>query len=260
MTQAKQNRLKKFISRLVTVVCLGVFFYAAYGLFDIFIDYYQNRKLLNNLQETFYDAASAEMDEHEEFTSNSTIRPGFDELLKQNPDVVGWITIDGTQIDYPILQADDNVQYLTRNYFQQESRAGSIYLDYRNDIQLHDERNIVVYGHRMKDGSMFQHLTKFLDKDFFDTHRTFEFDTLYDSYEAEIFAVYNTLTDFDYIKTDFVNDEEYAQLLSDIQSISKFETDVEVGVDDAIITLSTCDYVLDKDEGRLVVQAKLTKK
>jgi len=259
MAQPKQHPAKKFISRVITVVCLGVFIYAAYGLFDIFIDYYQNRQLLNNLQETFYDAASAE-DAGEGGSTSDSIRPGFDELLKQNSDVVGWITVDGTQIDYPILQADDNIQYLTRNYYQKDSRAGSIFLDYRNDIHLHDERNIVVYGHRMKDGSMFQHLTKFLDEEFFEAHRTFEFDTLYDSYEAEIFAVYNTLTDFNYIETHFDSDEEYEQLLSDIQAASKFQSDVEVTADDSIITLSTCDYELDQNEGRLVLQAKLTKK
>lgn len=254
MTQLKQNPLKKFISRIITIVCLGVFIYASYGLVDIFIDYYQNRQLLSNVQDTFYDAASAEE------TSSDTIRPGFNELLQQNSDVVGWITIDGTQIDYPVLQADDNSHYLTRNYYHEESRAGSIYLDYRNDIQSPDERNIVVYGHRMKDGSMFQHLTKFLDKDFFESHRTFEIDTLYDNYEAEIFAVYNTLTDFNYIQTDFDTDEEYGQLLSKIRDVSKFQTDVDVSENDQIITLSTCDYQLDKNEGRLVVQAKLVKK
>lgn len=239
-------------SRLITIACLGVFIYASYGLFDIFLDYYQNRKMLSNIQDTFYDAASAE--------GNSTIRPGFDELLEQNADVVGWITVDGTQIDYPILQAEDNIHYLTQNYYQRESRAGSIFLDYRNDIRSSEERNIIVYGHRMKDGSMFQHLTKFLDEDFFEAHRTFEFDTLYDSYEAEIFAVYNTLTDFNYIQTHFDNDEEYALFLSDIQNASLYQSAVDVSVDDTIITLSTCDYQLDKDEGRLVLQAKLTKR
>ncbi len=245
---------KKIISRLITIVCLGVFLYASYGLFDIFIDYYQNRKMLSNIQDTFYDTASAEGN------SASAIRPGFDELLKQNPDVVGWITVDGTQIDYPIVQADNNLQYLTRNFYQKESRAGSIFLDFRNDIRSAEERNIIVYGHRMKDGSMFQHLTKFLDEDFFEAHRTFEFDTLHDSYEAEVFAVYNTLTDFNYIQTHFDSDEEYAQLLSEFQKASHFQTDVEVNADDTIITLSTCDYKLDKNEGRLVLQAKLTKK
>src|SRR5690625_3846569 len=254
MVQPKKSPFKKTVSRLITIVCLGVFIFAAYGLIDIFIDYYQNRQLLSNVQDTFYDAASAET------SSSESIRPGFEELLKQNADVVGWITIDGTQIDYPVLQAEDNVHYLTRNYYHDESREGSIYLDYRNDIRSSDERNIVIYGHRMKDGSMFQHLTKFLDKDFFDAHRKIQFDTLYESYEAEIFAVYNTLTNFNYIQTDFDSNEEYGQFLSKIKNESKFETNVNVSEKDTIVTLSTCDYQLDKDEGRLVVQAKLTKK
>lgn len=245
---------------MITVIALAVFVYAAYGLFDIFIDYYKNRQLLNDLQETFYDAASAEIDDVEANNNNWQIRPGFDQLLSQNEDVVGWITIDGTQIDYPILQAEDNVKYLNRNFYHEESRAGSIFLDYRNDIRLIDERNIVIYGHRMKDGSMFQHITKFLDEDFFNEHRMIEFDTLYDHYEAEIFAVYNTLTSFDYIQTYFEDDADFERLLSEIKGYSKFSPDVEVTPDDKIITLSTCDYVLDKDKGRLVLHAKLIEK
>src|SRR5699024_8753004 len=147
-----------------------------------------------------------------------------------------------------------------RNFYHGESRAGSIFLDYRNDIRLTDERNIVIYGHRMKDGSMFQHITKFLDEDFFNEHRTIEFDTLYEHYEAEVFAVYNTLTTFDYIQTYFENDTDYETLLTDIKGNSKFKTDVEVTADDKIITLSTCDYVLDKEAGRLVLHAKLIDK
>src|SRR5690625_228967 len=246
---------------MITIAALSVFIYAAYGLFDIFIDYYKNRQLLNDLQETFYDVASAEMDDDINNEDDQwRIRPGFDQLLSQNEDVVGWITVDGTQIDYPILQAEDNVKYLNRNFYHEESRAGSIFLDYRNDIQLDDERNIVVYGHRMKDGSMFQHITKFLDEDFFKEHRTIEFDTLYEHYEAEIFAVYNTLTTFDYIQTYFEDDHDYENLLTEIKDYSKFDAGVEVTADDKIITLSTCDYVLDQDQGRLVLHAKLIEK
>lgn len=256
----KRQTFRKLFSRLVTVICLGVFLFAAHGLFDIVMDYYQNRKMLGDVQETFYNAVSAEESgEQEQADGSKAVRPGFDALLEQNPDVVGWITVDGTQIDYPILQSGNNEFYLTKNYNHNESRAGSIFLDYRNDVGSED-LNTIVYGHRMKDGSMFQHLTKYLDEDFLKEHQTFEFDTLYDRYEAEIFAVYNTMTDFDYIKTDFSSKEEYEQFLKEIQDTSHFQTDVDVSADDRIITLSTCDYELDQDEGRLVVQAKLTKK
>src|SRR5690625_2844904 len=102
MGKPRRFSIKNLISRMITVIALAVFVYAAYGLFDIFIDYYKNRQLLNDLQETFYDAASAEFDDVEANNNNWQIRPGFDQLLSQNEDVVGWITIDGTQIDYPI--------------------------------------------------------------------------------------------------------------------------------------------------------------
>src|SRR5690625_1290954 len=160
LSRRKNHLFKKIISRIITIAALSVFVYAGHGLFDIFMDYYKNRQLLNDLQETFYDSNATFAEEsptNDQGTNPFNIRPGFDELLKQNEDVVGWITVDGTQIDYPILQAEDNVKYLNRNFYHEESRAGSIFLDYRNDIQLDDERNIVVYGHRMKDGSMFQH-------------------------------------------------------------------------------------------------------
>lgn len=253
MARKKQSSLGKLISRIITVVSLTVFIYAGYNLTDILIDYYKNRQLMNDMQEMFYEADDVEH-------TGDSIRPGFLPLLAQNEDVVGWITIDGTQIDYPIVQADDNFHYLTRNFYHEESRAGSIYLDYRNDIRLENERNVIVYGHRMKDGSMFENLTKYLDREFFETNQTIEFDTLYDSYVGEVFAVYQTVTTFNYIQTLFDDDAEFGELLSQINDTTLYTNDVEVTEDDMILTLSTCDYKLDVEQGRLVVQAKLTKK
>src|SRR5690625_2486733 len=191
---------------------------------------------MNEMQDLYYDANSGDG----EVSDEKGIRPGFLPLLEQNEDVVGWITVKGTKIDYPIVQAEDNFHYLTRNFYHKESRAGSIYLDYRNDVHLKDEKNVVVYGHRMKDGSMFQHLTKYLDEDFFHTFNKIEFDTLYDSYEGEIFAVYNTLTTFNYIETNFKDDAEFGQLLDEITATSLYSSEIEVDESDMILTLSTC--------------------
>lgn len=255
----QQTTLQKFISRFVTITCLAIFIYASYGLFDVLLDYYQNRKMLNNIQNIYYEESSRSVASAEGTEKDPSIRSGFHELLEQNEQVVGWITIDDTQIDYPILQSNNNTDFLTENFYGNESKAGSIFLDYRNDITSSDP-NLIVYGHRMKDGSMFQHLTKYLDKDFFNSHQTFTFDTLYDSYEAEIFAVYNTLIDFNYIQTDFSSDEEYEQLLSEMQTRSMYQNDVALSAEDQIITLSTCEYTLDPDDSRLVVHAKLVEK
>lgn len=253
MEKKKQSKPKKLISRLITIISVSVFLYAGFNLSDVLIDYYKNRQMLSDVQDIYYD-----MDSDDEDREPDEIRSGFEELLKHNDEVVGWITMDGTQIDYPILQSENNIDYLTKDYNDRVTRAGSIFLDFRNDITS-ENKNTVVYGHRMKDGSMFQHLTKFLDEDFLKKHQTFEYDTLYDSYEAEIFSVYNTLTDFNYIQTDFSEEEKYAELLKKMKDKSRFKTDIEVNPDDLIITLSTCDYELDENEGRLVVHAKLVK-
>lgn len=255
MARKKKKQLtgwRKWISRFITIVSVAVFIYAGYNLSDVLIDYYKNRQLMNEMQDMYYAA--------DDEPTGDSIRPGFSSLLEQNEDVVGWITINGTQIDYPIVQAEDNFHYLTRNFYHEESRAGSIYMDYRNSVHLDSEQNVVLYGHRMRDGSMFENLTKYLDEDFFNEYQTIEFDTLYDSYVGEVFAVYQTLTTFNYIQTHFDNREEFAGLLSNIYDTTLHTNGVEVSEDDMILTLSTCDYKLDENEGRLVLQAKLTKK
>jgi len=260
MKKEKQTGVKKFVSRSITILCLGIFLYAGYGLINIGMEYYQNRQVLSDTQDMFYNGVFAnENTQGQDTRGSGEVRPEFNELLNGNTDVAGWLTVDGTNIDYPILQATDNVTYLDRNYYQHDSIAGSIFLDYRNNVDTLD-LNTIIYGHRMKDGSMFQDLINFMDEDFFNKHRTIVLETLYDSYEAEIFAVYNTTTDFNYIETDFSSEEDYANLLTNIKEKSLFDSNIEVDEQDQIITLSTCDYSLDPDEGRLAVHAKLIKK
>ncbi|MEI3613206.1 class B sortase [Pseudogracilibacillus sp. SO30301A] len=248
------NRIKKGISRLFTFVCLTVFIYSIYSLSDIGLDYYHNRQVLAEVQQIYQ-----QVDKEETNGNKTEVRKQFHELHEINPDIVGWITIDDTIINYPIVQTNDNEYYLTRNYKKEESRAGSIFMDYRNEL-LSDNQNIVLYGHRMKDETMFNQLTKYLDKDFFTNHSKVYFDTLYDGYDAEVFSVYYTTTDFDYIQTEFESKDEYKLLLEEIHEKSIYQTDVKVTENDQIITLSTCDYTIDPDEGRLVVHAKLVER
>ena len=256
--QRKQanSTLKKIVSRLITVACIAVFIYSAYALFDIYMGYKENRQVLADAQEIYYGFSG---EEEEEVLKDGEIRPQFTEFQNINTNILGWISIEDTQINYPIVQSTNNERYLNRNYKDEHSVAGSIFMDYRNDITS-SSPNTILYGHRMKDGTMFDGLMEFLDKDFFDNHQVVKFDTLYESYDAEIFSVYQTTTDFDYIQTEFTNDEEYSLLLDEIRQNSLYHTNIELDVDDQILTLSTCDYKLDPNIGRLVVHAKLVKK
>lgn len=226
---------------------------------SIGLEYYHNHKVMKEAQALFLPDTTPKEELVNYYTENHReIRPQFDELLKINEDVVGWISIDDTKINYPIVQGDDNFQYLTRNYKNEDSLAGSIFMDYRNDVNF-GNMNMIVYGHNMKDGSMFKELHKFLEEDFFYAHPEIYVDTLYDRFQAEVFSAYYTTTDFNYIQTDFASLNEYGALLEKMKNESTFETDIEVDETDQIITLSTCDYTLDPQKGRLVVHAKLTK-
>src|SRR5699024_5176314 len=148
MSKKSKNK-KKIFSRVLTVLCLGLFLYAGYSLFEIGMDYYENRQVMGDIQETFYQATSDNQENSNHGNDGlKSVRTGFEPLLEMNQDIVGWITIDDTQIDYPILQSEDNIHYLDKNYEDNISRAGSIFLDYRNNIS-EPTRNTVVYGHRM---------------------------------------------------------------------------------------------------------------
>lgn len=259
--EQKAKKGQKIVSRLITIICLAVFIYASYGLIDALIQYKKNEQVVREVQDIFYQ----EKDHLTASTSKgspntSTVRSGFEELLKINEDLIGWITIDDTKIDYPIMQSENNTDYLRTSFYGDYLLAGSLFLDYRNDLRTGEEKNLIVYGHRVRDGSMFEHLTKYLEEDFFESHRSFSFDTLYEGYEAEVFAVYNTMIDFDYIQTDFSSDEEYEDLIAEIKERSIYDVDLDVNSDDLILTLSTCEYTLDPNDSRLVVHAKLTKK
>ncbi len=183
-------------------------------------------------------------------------RDGFSAALRQNPDIVGRVTLDACDIEYLVTQTDDNKTYLSVGYDRKKSRNGAIFLDYRCDIEASPlAGHYILYGHNMRNGSMFHNLMKFKDEDFFYAHPTFRFDTLYEDYEWEIFSAYVTSTDFYYIQTAFSGDEEWLSFLQTIQQKSMFDTDITLSADDVVLTLSTCSYEF--DDARFVVHARL---
>ena len=242
------------INKLSTLFILAVFVLSAYKLISLLWDYYENRRVLADAQSlysvTLNETVSDRSDE---------VQGGFIDLLAINSDIVGWITIQGTHVNYPILQADDNRYYLNRNYLKDESRAGSIFMDYRNDCQYLSP-NTIIYGHRMKDGSMFAGLKKYLNQSFYEENPILLFDTLYASYEVEVFSAYRTTTDFNYIQTSFDDLMGYAFFLEKLVEKSEIETDVTLSIEDQILTLSTCDHSGNSGNGRLVLHGKLVTK
>ncbi|MBN2878877.1 MAG: class B sortase [Clostridia bacterium] len=172
-----------------------------------------------------------------------------------NEDTIGYINIKGTVIDYPVMYSGDNEFYLNNDFNKQSSYYGAIFLDYRCDVyDMAKTKNIILYGHRMKDGSMFRSLVYYFEKDFFDSHRIVRFDTLAGTMDWEVFAIFEANINFYYIDTEFSNEIEWLKFIRYCQSLSLYETDTVLTPEDIVLTLSTCST--DKDH-RVVVMARL---
>jgi sortase B len=227
------------------------------------IFYNQQQFQQETLTETNFDQLLRRIILNENVSTNSNVEdttqnilPKYQPLLEINEDVVGWIKIPNTSIDYPVLQANDNEYYLNRDIYRKKNRAGSIFMDYRIKLDGRD-KHIILYGHHMRDGTMFKDLIKYKNKDFFYKNNVIQFDTLYEEIKWEVFSVYITGTDFNYIKTRFNTPAEYENFLTTIKNKSLFPTDVVLTANDQILTLSTCTY--EYDDARFVVHARRVK-
>ncbi len=165
----------------------------------------------------------------------------FDALLAINPDVVAWIYIEGTSINYPVVQGEDNSYYLNRLLDGSYNGAGTIFLDYRNESDFSD-RNSVLYGHHMNNGTMFQQITEYKDQSFYDEHPVCLIMTPDGNYKLEFFAGYVIDMNSQAWKMEFASDEEYAQWQQDAVSKSTFTGVAEPTPQDRVVTLSTCTY------------------
>lgn len=176
-----------------------------------------------------------------------------------NPDVIGWISVPNTRIEYPVVIAADNDYYLSHNVEKERSKSGAVFMDWRNaDSQY--QRHLVLYGHNMKNGTMFNGLNAYKQKDFFDNNQKIYFywgDGL--PIEYEVYAAYNVSVDIDFIKVAFNSDEDFLNTMNELKSMSKFtrNPDVVLQADDQIITLTTCTY--EYDNQRFVIQARRVK-
>ena len=187
-------------------------------------------------------------------------------MLRENSDFRGWITVPNTRVDNPIYQTADNSFYLTHNQKKQKSAYGSLFFDCENKITEEEtDKNLVIYGHHMKNGSMFADLTKYRSLSFYRQNPTLEFSTLYKKSTYKVYAVFvlnaSKSDDNNYIynisRKSFANDEDFESWSGEAYERSLINTGVDVNKDDNIITLVTCVY--DFDDARLVVMARETR-
>lgn len=187
-----------------------------------------------------------------------TMLPEYAALYEVNSDIVGWIKIDGTVIDYPVMQTPDQVDYyLKRSFYGRASSQGCIYVREECDV-LAPSDNLTIYGHHMRDGSMFAALSSYTSSSFWQEHSRIRFDTLYEYHSYQIFAVFETTASegegFAYHQfVDARNEEEFNAFVAECKALALYETGLTPQYGDKLICLSTCDY--SRSNGRLVVAA-----
>ena len=287
--RAKNYRLVGVICVLAAIVCFGYFAYT---------DYLENQsaqemKRLQDMQnmtghyieeEAFLeqpadsDAAQNEnpddttdgqeqADASDEPRQLPDILPEYEEIYAENNDLVGWLQIDGTVINYPVLQSDseENSQfYLTHSFAKKKDKNGSLFMDYRNDFVDRDT-NIIIYGHNMKSGAMFGSLKKYLDKGYLEKHSKIRFDTIYERGTYEVIGAFlsevSYQDEYAFRYYNFLNAnnesefEAFCVNVMQLDALKKGTLDAKYG--DQLLTLSTCNSYT--DEGRMFIIAKRIK-
>jgi sortase B len=185
-----------------------------------------------------------------------------DELKRQNPDIVGWITIPGTQTDNPVLQRKNSKDfYLTHDFYGQPNRLGAIYMDAENLLGSEQtDTNLTLYGHHATKGTMFGELKSYLNLSFYQQHPTFVFDTLYEQSDWAVFAVFvvpgdpNAPEFFEWRTANFESDEDFDAFIAQCKARSLISTPVDAVPGDKLVNLATCSYEF--ENARLIVMAR----
>lgn len=253
-------------------ILIGVLF--AIGVFSIgyFVKYYSDAR---KVQKTSEEYADLKDDKYADILKNVTasVKKDYSEevvipdildeyvaLYNKNKSLIGWIKIADTVIDYPVMQTEDNEYYLKHNFNQESDANGCIFMDASCDVILGND-NWILYGHHMKNGKMFSCLSSYANYDWYEKHKTIEFDTIYEKGTYEVMyafrsKIYNTdEIVFKYYQfIDASSEEEFISNMEEMDKLSLIDTGVTASYGDRLLTLSTCDY--QESNGRFVVVAK----
>ena len=178
----------------------------------------------------------------------------FKKLKSENNDVVAYIKVNNTNIEYPIVKTSNNNFYLNHSFDKSKNSRGWIFVDYKNKFDNTD-KNIVIYGHNMRDGSMFGSLKNILNEEWYNNTKNMNITFLTENgnYIYKVFSIYKIESEDYYIKTNFKNDEDYEKFLNTIKNRSIKNFDINLNINDKIITLSTC---ANNNKYRIVLHAK----
>lgn len=259
---AKRERRRKLtviLCSAVAVVCFGYF-----GIYYYFADRtqtdYENLASLKGNPTLAAGPPAVTIHRTEEEEVELNVLEEYQTLYNKNKSLIGWLKIDDTNIDYPVMQTVNNEYYLDHNYTQEYDKNGSLFLDKDCDI-VHRNTNLIIYGHHMKSGKMFGGLNKYSSEDYCKKHATIQFDTIYEKGTYEVMYVFRSRIYneeeivFKYYQFfDAASEKEFNSNMQEMAALSLYDTGVTASYGDELLTLSTCDN--SETDGRFVVVAK----
>jgi len=259
----KQERKRKLIIALASIVAVASFGY--FGVYYFFstrtnVEYEELASLKGSevLSDNFSEADRLLV--HRTSSDVPDILDEYKTLYAKNKKLIGWLKIDDTNIDYPVMQTSNNEYYLDHNYNQEYDKNGSLFLD--RDCSIYPRStNLIIYGHHMKSGNMFGNLQKYAKESYGKEHAIIQFDTIYEKAAYQVMYVFrsqvynNDEAVFKYYQFIEANSEnEFSYYMEEMSKISLYDTGVTASYGDSLITLSTCDN--SQTDGRFVVVAK----
>ena len=284
--KAKKYRLAGAICVFAAVACFGYFAYTDYleeqtalemkrlqdmqNMTGAYIEeeaFSEESDQTDSVQDTDETTNVSEQADAEEPEQLPDILPEYQEIYEENHDLVGWLEIDGTVINYPVLQSDteeDSQFYLTHSFATKKDKNGSLFMDYRNDFVDRDT-NLIIYGHNMKSGAMFGTLKKYLEKGYLEKHSIIRFDTIYEHGTYEVIGAFlsevsyqdeYTFRYYNFLNAN--NQSEFEAFCVNVMQLSALKNgtlDAKYG--DQLLTLSTCSSYT--EDGRMFIIAKRIK-
>ena len=229
-----KNKKKLFnvVMRIIELIFLILLVYSSINIFKWYNNNKENKQIINEIAESV--TINEDTNEEKKYKIN------FEELKQKNSDTVAWLKVENTNIEFPIVQANNNSYYLTHNFDKKYNVAGWIFADYKNKLDGTD-RNIVVYGHNMRNNSMFGSLKDVITEEWYNNEEnkyiTFVTENEYQRYQ--VFSVYQIKTEDYYIQTEFKSNE-FTEFIDTITKRSKKDFGINVSKEDTILTLSTC--------------------
>ena len=244
-----KKRINKIIYLVLIIAFSIIFIYSGYKIVSYLIDNSNNREIKTKTKK--YIKVNDDTQ-----TIERKYNIDFQKLKEQNPDTVAYLKVEGTNIDYVVVKGNDNSYYLSRNFDKNYNVAGWVFADYRNKLDTTD-KNIIIYGHAIRDGSMFGTLKNVLTEEWQknEKNKKIELVTENGEYIYEVFSTYIVNEEDYYITTDFINDE-FENFIKKIKDRSNNDYKVDLSDVTSILTLSACS---DDDKGRVVLHAKLIK-